>query len=317
MSLTLSGWLLLSWFLAASSIVLAFVVFPVRSGAPRSALVSRLRPSSWAGGRGIRGSAGPLIVAAAAFLLVAGVGVAASYLKGSPSGSGDKSAASRPHSGPDSEILGQLKDYTRSIGTQEHAAAPGKLLPDVNTMVERLAARLQTAPGDAKGWRTLAWSYFHMGRYQEAVGAFAKAVELDPESAELKRSYEEAKAKASARDRSQRAAALHAEAAGKGGDGPHGEKSTKSQAASPHGEATSPHGDGAAIRAMVDGLANRLEKSPRDVEGWTRLMRSRVVLGEKEVAATAFRKALEVFKDDQEASSRITASATELGLKTE
>jgi cytochrome c-type biogenesis protein CcmH len=72
-----------------------------------------------------------------------------------------------------------------------------------------------------------------------------------------------------------------------------------------------------ANRSMVDGLADRLESSPRDIEGWTRLMRSRVVLGEREVATTAFRKALEVFKDDFAASSKLTAAAIELGLKSE
>ena len=46
-------------------------------------------------------------------------------------------------------------------------------------------------------------------------------------------------------------------------------------------------------------------------------MRSRVVLGEREVAATAFRKALEIFMDDLAASGQITAAATELGLKAE
>ena len=46
-------------------------------------------------------------------------------------------------------------------------------------------------------------------------------------------------------------------------------------------------------------------------------MRSRVVLGEKEVAATAFRKALEVFKGDSAASGEITAAAIELGLEGE
>jgi hypothetical protein len=46
-------------------------------------------------------------------------------------------------------------------------------------------------------------------------------------------------------------------------------------------------------------------------------MRSRVVLGEREVAATAFRQALEVFKDDAAASGKITAAATELGLNGE
>jgi hypothetical protein len=46
-------------------------------------------------------------------------------------------------------------------------------------------------------------------------------------------------------------------------------------------------------------------------------MRSRVVLGEREVAASAFRKALEVFKDDTAATGRIMAAAVELGLKAE
>ena len=73
----------------------------------------------------------------------------------------------------------------------------------------------------------------------------------------------------------------------------------------------------ASIRAMVDGLAARLESDPRDVEGWTRLMRSRVVLGEKDVATAARRKALDVFKDDAAAASRIAAAATELGIKAE
>jgi hypothetical protein len=46
-------------------------------------------------------------------------------------------------------------------------------------------------------------------------------------------------------------------------------------------------------------------------------MRSRVVLGERERAATAFRAALDVFKDDSAASVQITAAAIELGLKAE
>ncbi len=73
----------------------------------------------------------------------------------------------------------------------------------------------------------------------------------------------------------------------------------------------------AAIRSMVDGLAQRLESSPRDVDGWISLMRSRVVLGEAEFAAEAFRKAREAFVDDPAASGRIVAAASGLGLKAE
>jgi cytochrome c-type biogenesis protein CcmH len=217
-----------------------------------------------------------------------------------------------PHTGSNSEMLASLKDYTRSIGSEQpkSAAPDGKLLPDVNTMIERLVARLETAPGDVKGWRTLGWSYFNTGRYKQAAAAYARAVELDPNSTELKASYEEAKGKASEIGNAEMAASSKTEAVGKGGEGPRLEKG-----ASPG--AMPPREYDAAVRSMVDSLADRLKSSPRDVDGWTRLMRSRVVLGEREVAATAFRNALEVFKDDAAASGKIKAAAVELGLKAE
>jgi tetratricopeptide (TPR) repeat protein len=289
--------------------------YPTEADAARPALLSRLRSSSWGFGQDLRGTAGTLIVAAAAvFLLVAGIGAVTSYMGDPPeaTGSGDTISFSLSRSGSNGEMLARLKDYTRSIGTEEPAsmAAAGKLLPDVNSMIERLAARLETTPEDIEGWRTLGWSYFHTARYEQAATAYARAVELDPSSAELKLSYEEAKAKASESDNLETASSLQTEAFGKGGDGLSVEKITKS-------EAMPPRERDAAIRSMVDGLADRLESSPRDVEGWTLLMRSRVVLGERDVAATAFRKALEVFKDDSAASGKITAAAIELGLKAE
>jgi cytochrome c-type biogenesis protein CcmH/NrfG len=225
-----------------------------------------------------------------ASLLVLGIGAATSYLRDPPEATSSRDAISSSRSAPGSngEMFARLRDYTRSIGPEEPAsrAAAGKLLPDVDTMIGQLVARLETTPEDIKGWRMLGWSYFHTGRYEQAVTAYTKAAELDPNSAELRLAYEEAKAKAS------------------------GLQNTKPEAM-PH------HEHHAAIRSMVDGLADRLESSPRDVEGWTRLMRSRVVLGEREIAATAFRRALGVFKDDSAAAGKITAAAIELGLKAE
>ena len=228
-----------------------------------------------------------------AFLLVAGIGTVASW-RGSPqaAGSGDTLSGSPPSSGPSGDMLARLENYARSAGVEEPVSMPeaGKLLPDVNTMTERLAARLKTTPQDVKGWQMLGWSYFHTGRYEQAAAAYARAVELDPSSAALKLSYEEAKAKS--------------------GELPVAKNGKLEAAASSREHDT-------AIRSMVDGLANRLESSPRNVEGWTRLMRSRVALGEREAATTALRKALEVFKDDQAASGKIAAAAIELGLKAE
>ena len=279
---------LLGWLLPSLIAISALLIFPLRSDAAGLPLLSRLRSSSWRFGQGLRGSAGTLIVAAAGFLLVASIGAASFYL-------GDPPAATRSgaHSESDRDVLARLKDYTRSIGTEEptSTAAAGKLLPDVNTMIERLVARLKTAPEDINGWRMLGWSYFNTARYKQAAIAYARAVELDPNSAELKLSYEEAKAKASENDNLETASSVQT--------------------------ATPPHELDAVVRSMVDRLADRLEGSPRDVEGWTLLMRSRVVRGEREVAATAFRKALEVFKDDSTASDKITAAAAALGLKAE
>jgi cytochrome c-type biogenesis protein CcmH len=254
-----------------------------------------------------------VIVPAVVLLLVAGIGAAASYLASlKATGSGHATSISESHAGPNGEMLASLKDYARSIGTEEPAStAPAReLLPDVNTMIERLAARLETAPADIKGWRMLGWSYFHTGRYGQAAAALARALELDPNSTDLKLAYEEAKAKVSEGGNSEKASSSQVEVGSRGGDGAAIEKNAKS-------EATPRREYDAAIRAMVDGLADRLESSPRDVEGWTKLMRSRVVLGEREVAATAFRKALEVFKDDAAASGKIAAVAVELGLKAE
>lgn len=263
---------------------------------------------------GTSGSAVTLIVVAAAFLLVVGIGAVSSYVGDSPKATGSGDAISLPlsPSGSNAEMLTRLTGYARSIETEEPAsmAAAGELLPDVNTMIGRLAARLEATPEDVEGWRMLGWAYFNMARYGEAATAYAKAVALDPSSAELKLSYEEAKAKASESGNLETASSLQTEAVGKSGEGP----SVENIAAS---EAMPPRERDAAILSMVDGLADRLERSPRDIEGWTLLMRSRVVLGEKEVASTAFRKALEIFKDDSAASDKITAAAIALGLKAE
>jgi cytochrome c-type biogenesis protein CcmH/NrfG len=273
--------------------------------AARLALLSRFPSSRWGFSKNIRGHPQKLLVASAVFLLVSGIGAAVSYDSSAPEAMRSEEMISFPE--PDGEMLTRLTDYARSIGTEQSSSAKvsGELLPDVNSMIERLAARLETAPDDIKGWRMLGWSHFNTGRFEQAAAAYAKAVELDPNSAELKLSYEEAKAKAS-----ETASPSQTEAIGNSSDELRVAKNTKS-------EAMSPREQDAAIRSMVDGLADRLASSPRDVEGWIRLMRSRVVLAEREVAATAFRKALEVFKDDSAASGKITAAASELGLRAE
>ncbi len=60
--------------------------------------------------------------------------------------------------------------------------------------VERLAEKLATQPDNAEGWAMLARSYVRLGRFGEALPAFAKAVALQGQDAKLLADYADAMA---------------------------------------------------------------------------------------------------------------------------
>ena len=76
-----------------------------------------------------------------------------------------------------------------SVGT------PGALAPradphnfdpqQLNALVERLAAKMRENPDDAEGWKLLGRSYVALGRFPEALDAYAKAAARKPRDAEL------------------------------------------------------------------------------------------------------------------------------------
>ncbi|WP_132255004.1 c-type cytochrome biogenesis protein CcmI [Methylobacterium segetis] len=70
----------------------------------------------------------------------------------------------------------------------------------------------------------------------------------------------------------------------------------------------------AAIRAMVDGLDQRLAKQGGTVEDWLRLVRSRSVLGERDKALVALERARSALGSDGSALERLDAQGRELGL---
>ena len=59
----------------------------------------------------------------------------------------------------------------------------------IENMVAALSERLKTAPGDAEGWGMLARSYNALGRYGQAVDAYAHLVKLVPDNAEVLADY--------------------------------------------------------------------------------------------------------------------------------
>ena len=68
------------------------------------------------------------------------------------------------------------------------------------------------------------------------------------------------------------------------------------------------------IRGMVDGLAQRLERQGGDLQGWLRLARARMVLGEPEAAEAALRTAEHHFSGDLESLDQIAKTRDALGL---
>ncbi|MEF2073844.1 c-type cytochrome biogenesis protein CcmI [Consotaella aegiceratis] len=76
----------------------------------------------------------------------------------------------------------------------------------------------------------------------------------------------------------------------------------------------SPDDQKAMIEGMVAQLAQRLEDSPNDVEGWKRLIRSYSVLNDAKRAEAAYDRAEQVFPEGSEEHTEIAALARQLGL---
>lgn len=68
----------------------------------------------------------------------------------------------------------------------------------------------------------------------------------------------------------------------------------------------------AMIERMVEGLAARLKAQPNDVDGWTRLMRARMVLGETKAAVEAYADARRAFSNAPEVQAQLRNTARTL-----
>jgi cytochrome c-type biogenesis protein CcmH len=76
----------------------------------------------------------------------------------------------------------------------------------------------------------------------------------------------------------------------------------------------SPSDRHAMIRGMVERLAAELKENPRNEEGWVRLMRARMVLGDGNAAAAAYRDARKVFASEPAEVTALEAAARTLRI---
>jgi cytochrome c-type biogenesis protein CcmH len=219
---------------------------------------------------------------------------------------------------------------------------------DLATALNRIESHLAANPEDGRGWDLVGPVYLRLGRAEDAVKAFSAALRILGEDASRLASYGEAQVAAQggivpaeARQAFERAVALDASAprprfylaraAEQDGDTDRAKDIYRGMlAAAPADapwvplvqeqlarldepdQAVVPNGE--AIAGMVEGLARRLVEQGGSPEEWGRLVRSYVVLGDRDKATSALEKSCAASQKNPEVRQQLDQLAQELEL---
>lgn len=200
-------------------------------------------------------------------------------------------------------------------GNAEHRSAQGESLVQAAAgavtpqALEAFRAALAVDPNDPRARYFLA---MHKDQQGDAAGAMADWIALvneappgAPWGAEV-RAFVERVARERGVDLTGRLKPASAAQAGPA-PGP-----TPDQVAA--AQAMAPQDREAMVRGMVEGLDARLRSAPNDAEGWIRLMRARMVLGEPQAAADAYRRADNAFRNDPATRTSLREAARGMGV---
>lgn len=196
--------------------------------------------------------------------------------------------------------------------------------------IARIEAQLQATPDDVRGWSVIAPAYMQLGRFADAANALRKVIEIEGPNADRETDLGEALmmaaggtiagephdlfTSAAARDPAHvRSRYYLAEEAMRTGDYeaakanwerlvdlagtgteswlPAAQSGLAAAEAGLRGEVP----NDPAIAGMVEGLSDRLMQDGGTVEEWTRLVRSRLVLGQADRAQLAYDAAREAY----------------------
>lgn len=99
---------------------------------------------------------------------------------------------------PSAAFIQETNAKTKEVERADNTAQPKTAKPEdsVQNMIRRLEAKLAANPKYADGWRVLGWSYYNIGRYQDAADAYKRAATLKKNSPILKSLAGEALVKA-------------------------------------------------------------------------------------------------------------------------
>ena len=178
------------------------------------------------------------------------------------------------------------------------AAAPPQHDGDTTpAMVDRLAERLKKSGSDPEGWTMLIRSYLTLGDKEKAATAIKDAraaLAGDPAKLQV---FNEALQRFKIDDAANAAPPTAAAPAGNPPDS---------------GQANNQMDD--VVRGMVSKLAERLKRDGSDLDGWMQLVRSYVVLGEREKAQNAAADARASIGSDADKRRRFDEFVKSLGV---
>ena len=181
----------------------------------------------------------------------------------------------------------------KSFNSPPAPAQPQHDSDNVQAMVDRLAERLSKSGSDPDGWIMLVRSYSSLGQKDKMDAAVANA----------RAALASDKAGLQAFDEALRRFGVDG---GSTASPPAAATSVPAQADDPNSEM---------IRGMVSRLAERLKQDGSDFDGWMRLVRSYVVLGERDKAVAAAADARRMIGNDADRRRRFDEFVKSLGLE--
>ncbi|MFZ0095605.1 MAG: c-type cytochrome biogenesis protein CcmI [Pseudolabrys sp.] len=169
--------------------------------------------------------------------------------------------------------------------------------PAIQSMLDRLAERVKKAGSDTEGWVMLTRSYLTLGEKEKAAAAIKDARAALADDAARLQQFNEALQRFKIDEAATVASAMPSPPA------------TEPQAPAQAGDQTNEM-----IRGMVARLADRLKRDGSDFDGWLQLMRSYVVLGERDKAMRAAADARQAIGSDADKRRRFDDFVKSLGL---
>ncbi|PHR94082.1 MAG: c-type cytochrome biogenesis protein CcmI [Robiginitomaculum sp.] len=188
---------------------------------------------------------------------------------------------------PELTQVGALQTLSPPDALNQKMARQGEANLSLEQLVKRLEGRLQKDANTAEGWVLYARSLMSLKRYDEAIIAYNRVVELTDNNSDARVELEQAKI-------------FIAQQSGTA-SGASGPSVADMEAASQMSE----QDRSAMIEDMVEGLSQKLLDNPKDTDGWVRLLRARSVLGQSEQARAEIARMKITFKDEPETITRI------------